>query len=204
MNEYDKIVDEYLKLGNIEEVQNQGETGQVVYLTHKEVVKEEGSTTKLRIAFDASAKYKNTVSLIDVSYKGRCLNADLNSLLLKFRVHPIALTADIEKAYLQINVDEEHRDYLRFLWYRNLQDESIIKYRFTRVIFGVTSSQLLLNGTVQTHANKYENIDPEFARKVKKHFYVDDLDAQSTKEGFEFYKKVKSRFSEVSILESVD
>ena len=64
--------------------------------------------------------------------------------------------------------------------------ESIIKYQFTRVIFGVSPSQFLLNGIVQTHANKYENIDPEFARKVKKHFYVDDLNslnsgAQSTK-----------------------
>ena len=93
------------------------------------------------------------------------------------------LHGDIEKAYLQININEEHRDYLRFLWYRNLQEESIIRYRFTRVIFGVVSSQLPLNGTVQTHAKKYENIDPDFAKKVKKHFYVDDLNsgAQSTK-----------------------
>ena len=121
--------------------------------------------------------------LLNVLYKGPCLNADLYSLLLKFRVHPIVLTADIEKAYLQININEEHRDYLRFLWYRNLQEESIIRYRFTRVIFGVVSSQLPLNGTVQTHAKKYENIDPDFAKKVKKHFYVDDLNsgAQSTK-----------------------
>ena len=38
---------------------------------------------------------------------------------------------------------------------------------------------------------KYENIDPEFARKVKKHFYVGDLNsgAKNTEEGFEFYKK---------------
>ena len=200
LNEYNKTFDEYLKLGIIEEVQSQGDTVQVVYFPHKEAVKEDRSTTKLRIVFDASAKYKDTVSLNDVLYKGPCLNADLYSLLLKFRVHPIVLTADIEKAYLHINIDEEHRDYLRFLWYRNLQEKSIIKYRFMRVIFGVTSSQFLLNGTVQTHANKYENIDPEFTRKVKKHFYVDDVNsgAQSTKEGFEFYKKVKSRFTEAS------
>ena len=87
--------------------------------------------------------------------KGPCLNADLYSLLLKFRVHPIVLTADIDKAYLQIKIDEEHRDYLRFLLCRNLREEGIIKYIFTRVIFGVTSSQFLLNGTVETHANKY-------------------------------------------------
>ena len=138
LNEYDKIFDEYLKLGIIEEVQAQGETGQVVYLPHKEVIKEDRSTTKLRIVFDASGNYKDTVSLNDVFCKGSCLNADLYSLLLKFRVHPIVLTADIEKAYLQINMDEEHRDHLRLLWYRNLQEESIIKYKFTRAIFGVT------------------------------------------------------------------
>ena len=194
-----------MKLGIIEEVQTQRDTGQVVYLPHKEVVKEDRSTTKLRIVFDASMKYKDTMSLNDVLYKGPCLNADLYSLLLKFRVHPIVLTADIEKAYLQININEEHRDYLRFLWYQNLQEESIIIYRFTGVIFGVVSSQFLLNGTVQTHAKKHENINPEFARKVKKYFYEDDLnsDAQSTKEGFEFYKKVKSRLQkQVSIPES--
>ena len=148
LNEYDKMFDEYLKLGIIEEVQPQGDTGRVVYLQHKEVVNEDRSATKLRIVFDASAKYKDSMSLNDVLYKGPCLNADLYSFLLKFRVHPIVLTADIEKAYLQININEEHRDYLRFLWYRNLKEESIIRYRFTRVIFGVTSSQFLLNGTV--------------------------------------------------------
>ena len=104
-----------MKLGIIEEVQTQGDTGQVVYLPSKEVVKEERSTTKVSIVFDASAKYKDTISLNDVLYKGPCLNVDLHSLLLNFRVRPVVLTADIEKAYLQINIDEEYRDYLRFL-----------------------------------------------------------------------------------------
>ena len=140
------------------------------------------------------------MSLNDVLHKGPALNADLYSLLLKFRVHLIVSTVDIEKAFLQININEEHRDYLRFLWYRNLQEESIIRYRFTRVIFGAASSQFILNGTVQMHAKKYENINPEFDRIVKKHFYEDDLNrgAQNTIEGFESYKRVKSRFSETS------
>ena len=141
-----------MKLGIIEEVQTHGDTDQVLYSPHKEVVKEDRSTTKLRIVFDASAKCKDTISLNDVLHKGPSLSAKLYSLLLKFRVHPIVLTANIEKAYLQININEEHRDYLRFLWYRNLQEESIIRCRFTRVIFGVASSQFLLNETVQTHA----------------------------------------------------
>ena len=98
-----------MKLGS-----SQGDTGQVVYLPHKEVLKEGRSTTKLRIVFDASAKYKDTMSLNDVLYKGPCLNADLYSLLLKSREQPIVLTADIEKAYLQININKEHIDYLKF------------------------------------------------------------------------------------------
>ena len=146
LNEYDKILDDYLKLGIKEEVQTQGDTGRVIYLPHKEVVKEDRSTTKLRIVFDASAKYKDTMSL-NVLYKGPCLNADLYSLLLKFRVHSIVLTADIEKAYLQININEEHRLFEIFM-VSNLKEESIIRYRLTRVIFGVTSSQFLLNGTL--------------------------------------------------------
>ena len=137
------------------------------------MVKEDRSTTKLRIAFDTTAKYKDTMSLNYILYEGSCLNADLNSLLLTICVHPIVLTADIEKAYLQINIGEEHRNYLRFYGI----DKSIIKYRFTRVIFRVTTPQFLSNGTMQAHVNKYENIDPEFAWKVKKHFYADDLNS---------------------------
>ena len=74
------MFDKYLKLGIIEEVQTQGDTGRVVFIPHKEVVKEDRSSTKLRILFDASAKYMDTMSLNDVLYKGPCLNANLYSL----------------------------------------------------------------------------------------------------------------------------
>ena len=51
-----------------------------------------------------------------------------------------------------MSVVPEHRDYLQFLWlddaYKN--DPEIVKYRFTRVIFGSSPSQFLLNGTVNT------------------------------------------------------
>ena len=38
-------------------------------------------------------------------------------------MYPIAITGDIEKAYLQISVDEKDRDLLRFLWFKNLFNE---------------------------------------------------------------------------------
>ena len=46
---------------------------------------------------------------------------------------------------------------------------------------------------VQAHGSKFEKVDPEFARKVKNHLYVDDLytGVYSTEEDFELYKKIK-------------
>ena len=119
--------------------------------------------------------------------------------MLRFRVHNSGLIADIEKAYLQISVAPEHRNYLRFLWFDVYKkNPEILKHRFTRVIFGSSPSQFLWNGTVKTHVEKYEKIDPEFVSKVLRHFYIDDFNCgvESYEEGVELYKKVKSRFME--------
>ena len=202
LRKYDQIFQDQFNEGIIEEVSSEGFIGSTTYLPHKEVVKNESSTTKVRIVFDASAKLKNEVSLNDILYTGPCLNPELYKLLLQFRLYPIAITADIEKAYLQINVEKEDRDYLRFLWFNNLfsdEETSIVKYRFTRVIFGATCSQFLLNITVENHIGKYIDTDPDFVKKVKGKFYVDDLNTgvNTVLEGINLCKKLKVRFQEV-------
>ena len=170
----------------------------MTYLPHREVVREDKMSTKVRVVFDASAKGSNGVSLNDCLYKGDCLVPLLYDLLLKFRANSIALTADIEKAYLQISVLPEHRDFLRFLWFMSddVNETEIKKFRFCRVIFGATCSQSLLTATVNNHGRKYERVDPEIARKVKDHFYVDDLNTgvKTSEEGLTLYKNMKSRF----------
>ena len=59
-----------------------------------------------------------------------------------------------------------------------------------------------MNSTVHKNAEKYETIDPEFARKTRKHFYVDDLTTcvHSVEEGTELYKKFKLRFMEANFI----
>ena len=92
---------------------------------------------------------------------------------------------------------------MRFLCFDDVFAASpdIVKFRFSRVIFGATCSQFLLNGTVQKHSKKYEFIDPDFARRVRKHFYVDDLSTgvNTVDEGVDIYKKMKLRFNECSM-----
>ena len=119
-----------------------------------------------------------------------------------FRIHNIAITSDLEKAYLQIFVAPEHRNYLRFVWYQSLNDADleIIKYRFTRVIFDACCSQYLLNVIVKTHLQKYADKDPEFVEKMMKSFYVDDLISRTKnlEEGVKLYRKCKVRFLEAN------
>ena len=62
LNEYNKVFDKYLNLGILEKVRVESIVGEVVYLPHKEVTKEDRSTTKFRIVFDASVKYEGTSS----------------------------------------------------------------------------------------------------------------------------------------------
>ena len=100
LKHYDDIFQEQLQAGIIEEVHDEGECGNVTYLPHREVVKDQSVTTKVRIVFDASARLKGQPCLNDILYKGPCLNPELYNLLLQFRVYPIAITGDIEKPYL--------------------------------------------------------------------------------------------------------
>ena len=107
--QYDQIIKDQLKCGVIEEICSAGTLGNVTYLPHREVIRTVKLTTKVRIVYDGGAKRKNNVSLNEVLHKGPMLTPNLYNLLLKFRVHTIAITADIEKAYHQIEIKEKHR-----------------------------------------------------------------------------------------------
>ena len=84
---------------------------------------------------------------------------------MKFRIGTIAMTGDLEEAFLQIEIQELNRDYLKFLWIKN---ESEICYRFKRLPFGLSCSPFILNATIRRHC-EINNTD------IYKFFYVDDF-----------------------------
>ena len=199
MAEYEKIIKSQLETGVVEPADLDADIGCVTYLPHRAVLREDKRTTKCRIVMDASVRNKGR-SLNQCLYTGPCMNPMLFDVLLRFRVHSIALSADIEKAYLQISIWPPHRDYLRFLWVADVLkgNYEVVKLRYARLLFGATCSQFLLNGTTTVHAQKYAKIDPEFANQVRRHFYVDDFNSgvKSYEDGVELYKKMKIRFLE--------
>ena len=93
-------------------------------------------------------------------------------ILLRFHKFKVALTADFEKAFLQISVAEHDCDYLRFLWVEDATKEiSQIKiYQFARGVFGLSPSPFL---QIKHHLEGYLCSHPKIFRLLES-IYVDE------------------------------
>ena len=172
----------------------------VHYLPHHGVVRKDRATTKIRVVYDASARNRDHPSLNDCLYTGPTFGQSIFDILLRFRRHPVALAADIEKAFLMVSMAPEDRDTLRFLWSPDIQEDppQIVPLRFTRVAFGVNCSPFLLNATIDHHIKSYWHEDPEFVDAFLSSIYVDDLSfgAQDEHLAYQLYIKAKTRLAE--------
>ena len=138
LREYNAIIHDQLEKGIVEIVENLDDTPKMIhYLPHHAVIRQDKNTTKVRVVYDASTRSSGP-SLNDCLHSGPKFNQKILDILLQFRSYPIALVADIEKAFLIISMAPKDRDILRFLWLKDaFQEESeIVKLRFTRVVFG--------------------------------------------------------------------
>jgi len=83
---------------------------------------------------------------------------NLCGILLRLRLYPIVLLSDIEKAFLQVGIQEPDRDLTRFLWFKDVDNVSVSEYnvyRFCRVPFGMVCSPLLLAATVKFYLKQF-------------------------------------------------
>ena len=80
------------------------------FLPHFPVVKEERVTTKVRVVFDAAAKH-NGKSLNDTIWPGPKLQRELVDVLTRSRWAPVALSADISKMFLQVELQYKDRPF---------------------------------------------------------------------------------------------
>ncbi len=139
-------------------------------MPHRPVVHESRVSTKVRPVFDASAPGPNGVSLNDCMKIGPCLIPNLVEILIRFHWWPVALSADIQKAFLQIRVRQEDRDVHRFLW--NDEDKTRVM-RFDHVPFGNKASPFLLNATTKYHLSQFP--PSRAVQELDKNLYVDDF-----------------------------
>ena len=91
------------------------------------------------------------------------------------RFKPYAITANIQKTFLQIRIRESDRDALRFHWIKNQDIKQIDILRFARLIFGLTQSPFVLEATLGEHISKYEEVYKKIVEENTARMYVDDL-----------------------------
>ena len=163
---YNEVIQTYLAKDYIERCE---EDDMGCYIPHHDILKENKTTTKLRIVFDGSCKLQGTYSLNECLYKGPTLLNDLAAMLVNFRFGKVVTTADLEEAFLQIAICQDDRKYLKFLWY---EGGKRVAFRFCRLPFGLSCSPFILNATLKSHFERYDE-------SLTTYFYVDDYIATS-------------------------
>lgn len=155
-----------------------------------------------RIVYDASAKLKDRKSLNECMFRGPSMLEDLTALLLKFRCGKIGITADIEKAFLQVGLQKEDKDVTRFLWVKDptkeLNEDNLLQYRFCRVPFGIVSSPFLLTATIRFHMSKQNSA---LLENIADKCYVDNLVtcAENLEKAVKIYQDTRSVFHEMAM-----
>ncbi|XP_026462883.1 uncharacterized protein LOC113369864 [Ctenocephalides felis] len=172
--EYKNFIVEYLKLGHMREVNEFREPTNAYYLPHHPVIKKESLTTKLRVVFDASCKTSNGRSLNDLQAVGPTIQKDIFSILLRFRRHKYALTADIEKMYRQVIIHKDDRKFQRIFW-RDNSNDSIKCFELNTVTYGTASAPFLAIRCLEQLCKENYETYPIECEIIRKDFYVDDL-----------------------------
>ena len=196
---YNSIIEEQLRRGFIEKVPESEVVRTSHYIPHHAVHKE-SATTPVRIVYDCSCREaRHLASLNDCLETGPAFLNDLSIILLRFRSHKFGLTADIEKAFLHVQLDQRDQDFTRFLWPCNLDDPDgpLQTYRFRVVLFGSASSPFMLYAALHCHLTQYNSAT---STDILQNLYVDNvLSGCSTEDrSLEYYTEARHILSKAN------
>ena len=195
---YGEIMADQQKRGFIEKIDSDQSTENKVHYIPHHSVKKDSLTTPIRIVFDCSChESSDKASLNDCLKSVPPAMNDLTGILTRFRLKPYAVTTDIEKAFLQIELHNDDKDVTRFFWFDDPTDPSspLVTYRFRVVLFGATCSPFILHATIMKHLKSNET---HFTETLKKGLYVDNIltSFDSENELISFYRESRQLFNE--------
>ena len=205
LKQYCDVIESQLHGGIIEIINERSETeNKKHYLPHHPVITPSKSPTKIRIVYDASVKAdQHEKSLNECLYRGPVNLPDMCGVLLRFCTYYIAILSDIEKAFLQVGIQERERDVTKFLWFKDPTrpdkvNGNLCVYCFCRVPFGIICSPFLLEATLKYHL-KQDGSD--IASLMCNNIYVDNFSvgADSVQEACWIYEEAKIIFKRASM-----
>ena len=157
--------------------------GNVWYLPHFAVYGAK-KPDQIRVVFDSSCEYQG-VSLNKVLIPGPDMMNSLVGVLMRFRKENVGVISDVEQMFHSFHVDPSHRDYLRFLWFKNNDtSQEVQEYRMNVHIFGNGPSPAVATfGLRKTALHGEQEFGTDVKDFVCRDFYVDDgLTSKHTEE----------------------
>ncbi|OXA41905.1 uncharacterized protein LOC110859593 [Folsomia candida] len=121
-----------------------------------------------------ASKTGNGKSLNSCLLVGATIQDSLFDILLRFRTHIVAFTADVAKMYRQILVAKQDADYQRILW-REDPSSPVTDYRLLTVTYGTASAPFQATRTLEQAAINKEVELPLAAKVARNDVYVDDV-----------------------------
>ena len=152
---YDSVIKDQLSAGIVQRIPNleefMEENPDASFLAHMGVFRPDKETTKCRIVYLSNLAEKNQAHGRSISHNeamncGPNLNRKITTALIKLRFEKNILLFDLTKAFLQIQLNEEDRKKLIFLWFRNVDqgDFAIEGMIPQRLPFGLRCSPTIL------------------------------------------------------------
>ncbi|XP_071177853.1 uncharacterized protein [Mytilus edulis] len=194
LRKYGEIINDQEKRGFIERIDNTTTSTKHAHYVTPHSVKKDSATTPIRIVYDCSCRQSNdTPSLNDCLRIEPPILNDISTLLMQFRENRNDVVTDIEKAFLQITLDEKDRDMKRFFWLKDSTDPTseLITYRSKAILFGATCSPFILNATLLKHLREQSSHTSETHLYG---VYVDNIIAgfDNTTELLKFYEESRA------------
>ena len=175
---YQETIESYVSLGHarkLEEAEVSEPSLKRWFLPHH-VVCNPNKPEKIRIVFDAAAKFNGT-SLNDNLLTGPDLLQDLPRLLIRFRERAVAIAGDIDQMFHQVLILPRDRPALSFLWRSMEVNRPPDTYEMNKAIFGAKCSPAIASFALQTVIKNCcdKSLTRDEAAEVSRQFYIDDF-----------------------------
>lgn len=167
---YGEFMREYEDLGHMTRISEPEKPN--YFLCHHGVLKQDRSTSKLRVVFNGSVPTTSRKSLNDIQLPGPALQNDIFAILLRFRQYKYVACADVEKMFRQVLIQSDQRSLQLILW-REKPIDPLCVYQLNTVTYGTASAPYLSMRCIRQLALECE--DDVISRVIKEDFFVDDL-----------------------------
>ena len=169
---------ELLEKGHARKSERKANDGGLWYLPHHGV-RHPSKPGKLRIVFHCSA-----------NFRGACLNKLWCGPGLTIQLVAVPFTGEIEAIFYQVQVTDNQRGFLRYLWWeKDILEGELVDYKMYVYVFAGTSFPGCCNYTLRkTSLDDASDFKVGVAETLMKNLYVADL-----------LKSVESKESEIQL-----